>query len=449
MDKTEATHILQTLKDSTARYFGKDAFFVAGISGGPDSMALLYTLYKLSVNVLAVHINYGTRGVESDKDQELVEQMSFQWGFECCTIQSEALDIEDSNFQNRARKERYRVFRDLREACGADAIVTAHHKDDQVETILQKVLRGSSPVAWQGMKAWDEELFRPLLSFTKDDILEYCQEHAIPFRTDESNLKPDYARNFIRHNLEEELNAFFPGWKQNILNLREQGEWFESSIAWISSQVSSQFTIYIDKYSSLPEKLKPAVLKYLMDQLAPDESWSKAQLKDLAGLEDLQTGKSLEAGPLEFIRNRDEIILQKKEGVQTVNRSLESIELQNAPELYGVRLKLEEGEVPGENLYIDADKIDWPVQLRTWKAGDRFIPLGMEGTQKVAEHLTNRKIASHLKEKTLVLCGSGGTIYAIIYPGRDAAGQDGAISELMKCDAHSTTFLTIKNTDYR
>lgn len=139
LKKTFKNHLSALLSD----YFEPSSLFVIGVSGGPDSMALLYLLHLLEQDTFVVHVNYGKRGKKSDKDQELTEQMAFQWGFECCSIRLDPEEAKGKNFQNWAREQRYRFFRDLMQDLKADAIVTAHHQDDQIETILQKLFRGA------------------------------------------------------------------------------------------------------------------------------------------------------------------------------------------------------------------------------------------------------------------------------------------------------------------
>ncbi|HBX66827.1 MAG TPA: hypothetical protein DEG32_11995, partial [Balneolaceae bacterium] len=117
-----------------------------------------------------------------------------------------------------------------------------------------------------------------------------------------------------------------------------------------------------------------------------------------------------------------------------------------AVEKRGIKFRLKSRLSKKASLQLDSDKLAWPLVLRTWEAGDAFHPLGMDGHQKVSDHLTNRKIPSHLKEKALVLCGSDSTIYAIIYPVSAVNGERGAVSEIAKYNSSSQTFLTINFT---
>lgn len=439
ISKKLKTHLSKSLSD----YFEPDAFFILGVSGGPDSMALLYLFHLLNREALVVHINYGKRGKQSDKDQELVEQLAFQWGFECCSIRLNPEDADGENFQNWARKQRYQFFRDLKADSKAEAIVTAHHQDDQVETILQKLFRGSGPAAWQGIREWDGELFRPLLTFDKDDILAFCESEAVPYRTDKSNQSSGYARNFIRNEFAQKMDDLLPGWKQNILNLPHQGEIFEASIMEITEQVTKKNTINLKKFSKLPDILKPAVLKNLLDQFGLEGTYSKGQLEELTELEFLQPGKGMEVGDLILIRERDEIHLHPGKEFKDLSRTISESEAKDGFSLNGITLKKIKKPNSKATLKLDAAKLNWPLTLRTWSAGDVLQPLGMEGHQKISDHLTNRKIPSYFREKALVLCGSDGTIYAILYPVQAINKERGAISELAKCETTSTTFLTI------
>lgn len=446
MAKSRSTSLKKHLSALLSDLFEEDVFFIAGVSGGPDSMALLYLLHILGKDALIVHVNYGKRGKQSDKDQELVEQMSHAWGFECCSIRLDHEDAKGENFQNWARNQRYQYFRDLKAAYNADAIVTAHHQDDQLETILQKLFRGSSPSAWQGMNVWNGELFRPLLPFTKQDILDFCEAEAVPFRTDKSNENSEFARNFIRNDFVHTMDNLFPGWQKNILELPRLGKTFESSIIYISDQVTSENSILLKKFSKLPEELKPAVLKTILDQAGMKGDYSRGQLKELSEIELLQTGKSLKIGSMTLTRDRDRIHLQPEQKTTVISEEIDEANARKGWKLKGIHIELKPDPLPLPALRLDSSKLDWPLKIRNWSAGDEFRPLGMDGTQNISDHLTNRKIPSTSREKALVLCGSDGTIYAIIYPVLTAGGERGAISEVAKCESTTETFLTINFT---
>ncbi|GAB5410863.1 MAG: tRNA lysidine(34) synthetase TilS [Balneolaceae bacterium] len=415
---------------------------VLGVSGGPDSLALLYTFFKVEIDVLVVHINYGMRGHESDLDQELVEGLCTEWGFECCSIKLDS-EGQKGNFQNWARKERYRIFRELKEVNDADCIATAHHKNDQIETIIQKVFRGSGVGAWQGMKIWDGELFRPLIHFSKAEILDYCEQEAIPFRVDESNLDSGYARNFIRNELEGKLDTFFPGWRSNILALSGKGEIADLALQTLMDSMLENEALQLSQFSKLDERLKPSVLKKFIALKNSEISLSKGALLQLLEIEKAQVGTSIQvSNSLSLVRDRAFLTL-KKDSLKPFKKEFSKKEVVNGVHVENVEISISEMFTKENSLSLDAGLIKWPLTLKQWEEGDRFVPFGMKGSQKVSDHLTSRKITSSKKEKALILSDVDSTIYAIIFPLKASNDEIGTISEIIKCTEQTTEYLTI------
>lgn len=442
MSKSVSNLIKKSVESSLSLIPQDKPKIILGVSGGADSMALLYTFYKIEVEVLVVHINYGLRGNDSDLDQELVEGMSTEWGFDCYSVKIDD-KMREGNFQSWARSERYRIFKELKEINNLSCIATAHHQSDQIETILQKVFRGSGAEAWEGMSVWDGELFRPLLPFSKSELLMYCEENSIPYKVDKSNLESNYARNFIRNELEKKFDGFFPGWRTNILALSEKGNLTGLAIEHITDSMLVDDGLDLSKYSSLDEKLKSAVLKKFINLKYPQISLSKGRLLELLSIEESQVGTSVQiSNSVSLIRDRSYITLQEVEITNNalefdINEAKEGIEFEN------FEISLTE-KVSNENsLYLDASLIKWPLMIRTWRKGDKFIPFGMAGSQKISDHLVNRKIPSSKKEKALILSDVDSTIYAIIFPLKAENGEIGTISEIIKCNEQTTEYLTI------
>lgn len=442
MSKSASNFIEKSVLDSLNLMHLKKPKVLLGVSGGPDSMALMYAFFKARVDVMVVHINYGIRGIESDLDQELVEGMCTEWGFECCTLRLESKE-KIGNFQNWARDERYRIFRDLKEVNRADCIATAHHQNDQIETILQKLFRGSGVEAWQGMNVWDDELIRPLLFFSKAEILQYCEQEAIPYRIDESNLESGYARNFIRNELEESFDKFFPGWRSNILALSEKGEITDLAIQEILDSMLEDEGLRLSKFSKLDEKLKTPVLKKFITLSNLDLSFSKGMLLQLLEIEKAQVGTTLPiSNSLSLVRDRSFIAL-KNESSTDLSLTFSKKEVTPGIKTQGLEISITQDVKKDSSLFFDAALIKWPLTLKRWSEGDKFIPFGMKGSQKISDHLTNRKISSSKKEKALILSDVDSTIYAIIFPAKASNGEIGTISEIVRCTEHTTEYLTI------
>ena len=423
--------------------------FILAVSGGPDSMALLHVFWKLNVDALVAHINYGKRGDASDKDAELVEQMSYEWGFDCHSVKVDVEEAGNRNFQQWARKIRYEVFRSLADEYDADGIALAHHEDDQVETILQKLFRGAGLESWSAMDIWDGELFRPFLQAGREEIISYCEQRAIPYRIDESNLGTDFARNFLRNEWLDRLEGHFPGWKKNVKRLPGQAETFSDALSWISDRITDEMDrINREQFLSLEPELARALILKKLKEIDPAIELNRDALKEIDKLEQLQTGKSIQLGQsYEVLRDRDhfKIVYERPDSLKMLE--LKRDELKKKPFSFNnLVFEIGECEEPefGKALYLDAEKLKWPLTLRNWKPGDSFQPLGMEGHQNVSDHLTNRKVSAAEKKSALVVVSFDETICAVIFPPIENRRPPGTIAESVKRDSTTGQCLIIK-----
>lgn len=451
MSRSELPHIEKTVQQNIDRYFngGEPPFFIAAVSGGVDSMCQLFVLKQLGIPALVSHINYQKRGEDSHKDARLIERITSKWGFESHITEVNPEEAEGRNFQQWARNIRYSIFRDLAREYDADAIVLGHHEDDQIETILQKLFRGAGLSSLTGMSVWNGELFRPLLDISREELEEYAAENDIPYRTDQSNLESDFARNFLRNEWEEGLSDFFPGWKKNVLRIAEKARQHEDAIGWIADRLVDEEGIQRDLFHSLDSANQKSVILYLLKQKQDGIQISKGSLGQIEKLENLQTGQEIELmSEISIHRDRDHYrILAATEKEEFHSRTIEKHQLENSGiNLGAIHLKIEEltNYDFANKLYLDANKIKWPITIRRWEAGDYIQPLGMEGRQLVSDHLTNRKISSAYKDRALVIESFEETICAIIFPPIKNRIMPGTISENVKCDSDTEYSLKIK-----
>jgi tRNA(Ile)-lysidine synthase len=451
MSRSELSPIEQSVDYHLDRHFGSKSFpsFIIAVSGGMDSMALLHAFYQLDVSALVSHVNYQKRGAASDKDAELVEQMAFEWGFECHTVEADPTAGQGQNFQQWARDLRYRVFAGLMEEYNADGIAVAHHEDDQVETILQKVFRGAGLASWSGMDIWDGQLFRPLLDCSGADIKAYVEDQAIPYRTDESNLENDFARNFLRNEWLEKLNNFFPGWKENVLRMRREAETYQQALSFLGDELrNKRRAIDRDAFHSLTPDLQKSLVLNLLKETKPGLQISKESLERIAELADLQTGREIELAPqVSILRDRDNYVISMSDINTFEPLTLDRDAVDASKELDAIKLSINDYQNPDfeHTLYLDADKLSWPVTVRRWQAGDQFQPLGMKGHQNVSDHLTNRKISASRKKEALVIESFDKTICAIIFPPIQNQSPPGTISDQCKCTADTQECLEIRH----
>ncbi|HET6528725.1 MAG TPA: tRNA lysidine(34) synthetase TilS [Balneolaceae bacterium] len=431
------------------KYFSDHSrpFFIIGVSGGIDSMSLLYSFYKLEIPALVSHINYQKRDEASDKDVELVEQMASEWGFECRVTTADSFEDEGQNFQQWARDVRYDVFRSLASENNATGIAVAHNEDDQIETILQKMFRGAGLESWSGMEIWNGELFRPFLEISRAEIEQYAQHESIPYRTDESNLESDFARNFLRNEWLEKMDDFFPGWKENVERLSQQSQNYGQALEWINRRISDPWGIERQAFHSLDENLQKALILHLIRQKDPGLQISHKNLAQLEQVADLQTGKEIQlTDAFSLVRDRDRYVIRRNLEKKDALITLKYEQLQTSPiEKEGLIFSVEAYDDPdfSKALYLDVEKIHWPLNLRNWQKGDAFQPLGMEGHQSVSDHLTNRKVSAAYKNQAMVIESFEETICAVIFPPIKNEVQPGTISEQFKCDTGTNVCLKI------
>ena len=174
--------------------FEKEHRLLLTISGGIDSMVMLHLLHKHSFNISVAHCNFGLRGAESDGDASLVEETCRKLNISCFTREFDTTSFANENgisIQMSAREIRYSWFRELKKNHGFDFILTAHHANDQLETILLNFVRGKGPSAWSGIPVKNGEIVRPMLSIYKEEIHLFAKDHGIESREDSSNKKTD------------------------------------------------------------------------------------------------------------------------------------------------------------------------------------------------------------------------------------------------------------------
>ncbi len=453
MNKSESSQITAVFEESISLMPDdiRHKPFIIGVSGGPDSMVLLFLFYKFNLSTVVVHCNYGLRGKESDLDQKLTEDAASMWGYDCISIKFDPPQKEGINFQNWAREKRYQAFRDLMQEERAGAISVAHHMDDQLETIFQKILRGAGLGSWKGMRRWDGEIFRPLLNARKENIMEFASKKNIPYRIDHSNEESTYARNFLRNAWFPLLDSHFPGWEDNILKISERAGEFKLMTHYLLKKHLLVSEVKLDRnmFIQLPAQLKPVILNAYIKKLYPDISLSEGLLTNIEVIESLQTGAGIEiSSHIKLLRDRNFFLLQQnKYKDPDLSRTYTYDSLVNQTTVKdGLTLRIEEWsqKIDPEVIQMDAGKIQFPVTLRKWKNGDKMMPLGMQGNhQNISDILTNRKISAVQKREAFVLESFDKKLGALIFP-QPQNGTIGVISEWVRCGDDTEYVLIIE-----
>ncbi len=421
------------------------------MSGGPDSMALLYLLKRAGVKTFVVHCNYGLRGKSSDNDQALVEEMCMLWNIECNTVRLDVKESSEKNFQNWARDRRYEIFFDLKKQFEANYIVTAHHQDDQIETLFQRILRGSGLSSWSGMSVMDGKIFRPLLDVSKTEIMEFVQQFNIPYRIDSTNEESTYARNFLRNNWFPELNNKFPGWRTNVLAISQRAKEFNQLVKLAAEHVvTEEGNLQRDEFLSKPEPVQRALFHYAMKNQDANTHISGKFLENINKLSMLQTGAKLPiSGTWNVIRDRDYFVISTSESEKSEKQTVTKNDVCNngaESKFFSLNKADFSGDFHQNQLSLDIDSITFPITIRQWQNGDTFSPLGMQGSQLVSDHLTNRKIPAVLKKSVKVIESFDGTICAVIFPPNSGIDEIGTVSDVCRCTEKTNESLILSYT---
>jgi len=389
----------------------KKHHMLIAVSGGIDSMVLTQLTHAAGFFISVAHVNFHLRGADSDADKTLVSDFCRGRNI---PFFSKSLPIDKTTakdgVQAEARRLRYAWFDELKKQINFDYLFTAHHQNDQIETLFINLLRGAGLKGLKSIPARNGYIIRPLLQFSKEQILAFAKKENIPWRADLSNDSDDYLRNRIRHGLAEEFGKLAPHANENASKsmqyLAEADAWLkESAREFISLNTdpleNANFRISIATTRKLWEF--PALGKYVLDawELEAD------QLEALRQLAESQTGKMIVGKSNRIFRDRDFFVFSAHR--QEKSPSLEINTVSGAIS-DPIKLTWEIHDVLGNPDKSDPNKaaldratLQFPLTLRHWLPGDRFVPYGMVGSKKVSDFLTDLKLAIPEKENVFVL----------------------------------------------
>ncbi|BAO56761.1 tRNA lysidine(34) synthetase TilS [Nonlabens marinus] len=386
------------------------------ISGGLDSVVLAHLLKSSEISFQMAHVNFHLRGEESDADELFVRNLAQQLSVDLHVQHFKTKKVVEKlgiSTQMAARKLRYEWFDQLLKANDLAAVLTAHHLDDQLETFLINLNRGTGLAGLTGIPEQSPGLLRPLLKFSRNDILEFAQQNQITWREDSSNQRNDYQRNKLRnqalpvlHDALPQLRGHFSqtlNYLQDIdLILKDAVARFRESVTTIST---TGIDLHLDEVRKYPNF--KAYLFYLL------EEYGFNQTDEVVALMGAETGKYLSNATFILLKDRDLLRLEKITEPLTKKWYLlpetTSIDLQNSSlTLETIRMDDPVGFIKTQSaknvLWLDKERLHYPLTLRAWHKGDRLEPFGMKGSQLVSDILTNKKLSRTEKKRVLMLC---------------------------------------------
>lgn len=398
----------------------KDGKYLVALSGGADSVTLLWVLHELGYQIEACHCNFQLRGAESDRDEQFCVQLCEQLGIPLHRIHFDTrlyAEVHKESIELAARNLRYLYFAQLKEDVEADGICVAHHQDDTVETVLINLIRGAGIQGLTGISAKNGDILRPLLCVDRKEILAYLEEKGQDYVTDSTNLVDDVVRNKIRLNIIPMLKEINPAASKNIAQAArhlEEANKMLSSIA-ICGEKSEDGTIRV----AVQEIESAASAEYaLYSSLSPYGFRGKAITDILASIH--STGKTWTSETHQLVIDRDCILIREKQTEAFQGMKIPETGCYVLPRGEKIKLSIREREIdfsPSKEKFLvtlDADAVTFPLHLRLAQNGDTFHPFGMKGKKLVSDYLTDRKKNLFEKQSQLVLEDAKGQIIWVV-----------------------------------
>ena len=408
-------------------YGGK---YIVALSGGADSVSLLFVLkhleHELGIDVEAAHCNFHLRGAESVRDEEFCKQLCERLSVPLHLIHFDTqayADLHRVSIEMAARDLRYGYFENLRRDIEAQDICVAHHRDDSVETVLLNLVRGTGLRGLRGIQPRNGNIIRPLLSLSREDIVQYLDALGESYVIDSTNLHNDVKRNKIRLDVMPLLRELNPSVSQSIFEsslrvgeaLKVFDEAMKRSIADVTAtSPSHHLTISPPHHLVISvERLKQQPSpEYTLHEILSSRGFTSAQIEQIYGsLDTCSAGKIIASDSHELAFDRGSLLVQPRTNVADAARSMRIPETGTYVFSDSLKIKVAAEDcgddyVPSraaDCVCLDASDIKFPLTLRHIEQGDRFVPFGMNGMKLVSDYLTDRKKTVFEKRAQLVV----------------------------------------------
>ena len=400
-----------------------DRRILLAVSGGIDSMVMADLFLRVGYKTGIAHCNFSLRAKESDKDEELVRKYANENSIPFYSIRfatKEHAVNKGISVQMAARELRYEWFEKIRKENNFDSVAVAHNLNDNIETMLINLTRGTGLTGLTGMRPVSRKIIRPLLFASRKKIEEYCTNNQIPFREDKSNAETRYTRNRIRHTIIPVLKEINPSVEGTLNDTAERLAGIDEIVSGYIEGIRTQISAEKDKsiVFNVGKLLNLNPGKALIFELFAPFGITRATSGDLSGLLTGKTGKQIFTRTHRILRNRNELVvypLGNDHGRYYEISIIEDFLVVPGIESAGVINIEKDYKIPDNQITacIDFEKIKFPIIIRNWEKGDYFFPLGMKQKKKLSDYFIDRKYSLIEKEKTLIL-ESGGKIVWII-----------------------------------
>jgi len=393
-----------------------DQLLVA-ISGGVDSVVLADLLIQSGFRVVLAHMNFGLRGQDSDGDEQSVRELAKRWDVAVEIKKVDTTGLKKGagvSTQMLARELRYNWFESLCEKYNAK-LVTAHHTGDATETFLLNLVRGTGIKGLTGMHFKNNGVYRPLLKYSKKELIDYAKSKGLTWREDKSNQSNDYKRNSLRNEVLPILRKMNPNFDATLDRVASRLENVnELLLEAVDIFKSSWQNLNGEILIPLKGRINPEVLSYSFSEFG----FSYEDIQNLIGLIDNNSvGKKVESKSHEIFLDREMLCLVQVDQGLLVNEVLKFGEnkIKQGKVSINREAYADKAIISEKVQFFNAEKFKGQIQLRTWREGDVFRPLGMKGKQKVSDFLINNKVSMSQKKKVLVLLVDGEVVWLVGY----------------------------------
>ncbi|MFN2396365.1 MAG: tRNA lysidine(34) synthetase TilS [Bacteroidales bacterium] len=394
------------------------------VSAGIDSVVMA-ELFKVSdYNFAIAHCNFKLRGSDSDKDEVFVRELAARYGTD---FFSESFDTkafaEDRriSIQMAARELRYTWLEKIREQHRFDWIATAHQSDDNTETILYNITRGTGLKGLHGIPLKNGNIIRPILNLSRDEIEWYVKVNALSYREDLSNQEDKYVRNKIRHKIIPILKEINPSLHKSVQALSEISVKTQSILNYFISRDFKNNVLEKDGKTFIPIKL---LLEYpnreiIIYELLKDFGFQSPEIEGIGLSLEKQAGKLFFSENYVCLKDRDYLIVSRKESDEKTEVLVHSDqkEVQFPGGLIRMRIididKIPDFKTNANIIYLDFSLLKFPLKMRNPEDGDFFIPFGMSGKKKISDFLTDLKIPRTEKTNMWLLTSDDQIIWVV------------------------------------
>lgn len=396
--------------------FNKRDRLLLAISGGVDSVVLAHLLKQAKYGFSLAHCNFKLRGNDSDLDEKFCRKLASELGVEILVKQFDVPKYareKKVSIQMAARNLRYEFFLDTASKNNFTCVLTAHHANDAIETVLINLIRGTGINGLCGIPEKNAMVVRPLLGFLREDIEAYARKNKLAFRTDKSNLEDKYERNFIRLNIIPALKKLNPSLERTFISNTSRFRQESRLIKQFLSQKAMDIVkpgdgkISLNKAKLKQEKSMETLLHFILNPYGFNETQEKNIAENI--LYDGLPGKNFASRTHELTIGRDEIVVQKK------GKPFDAVEVKSIDDFkktgFVKMSRVKKFTLPLQNELLLAEKdLKFPMFIRRKQTGDKFQPFGMKGFKLLSDFLKQEKLNNFEKENVRLLVNGNGEI---------------------------------------